>query len=115
MWCYVKPKICSVCGGEKFHYFASKAEAKRFAELELAQKLGQITGLETQMNFPLYVNDQLICTYRADFVYNENGAQVVEDVKANAPGDQALTKVFEIKRKMVKALYDIDIRITKRG
>ena len=119
LWCYVKPKICSVCGGEKFHYFASKAEATRFAELDLAQTLGQITELETQVNFPCYVvgdsgEEYLVTTYRADFVYIENGKKVVEDVKANS-SDYGITKVFEIKRKLVKALYNIDIRITKRG
>lgn len=144
-WCERnKPKICTTCGHDQFWYFASHAEATRFMELKLLERAGQITDLETQVNYPCYVNDEagipyLITTYRADFVYFDNvkNAKIVEDVKAklkdedtpydlrkvgykpkkrkkSAKEDKTKTAVFEIKRKLVKALYNIDILIIRR-
>jgi len=50
-----------------------------------------------------------ICRYVADFGYIENGAVVIEDVKSK------ITKglpVYRLKKKLMKALYGIDIRET---
>lgn len=114
-WCEnKKPTYCTTCGGTEFFYFASKAEAKRYAELLLMEKGGVIQNLEPQLSFPLVVNDLKICEYRADFVYDEQGRTIIEDVKAKGGGDKAVTKLFEVKRKLVKALYDIDITIVRR-
>ena len=131
IWCQTaKPKVCTSCGGDAFWYFASKAEAKRFEELRLLERYGKIKDLRTQMNFPCYVNDVLVTTYRADFVYIQDGVEIVEDVKP-ATRDQVKvdkrgkvqtvsrdklgkTDLFEIKRKLVKAVYDVEIQIVRR-
>lgn len=44
------------------------------------------------------------CSYVADFVYNENGEQVVEDTKG------IRTEAYKIKRKMMRWLYGIEIK-----
>lgn len=108
----VKPADCSHCGFNKFHYFASRFEAKRFAELCVLEKAGLISGLETQVSYELRVgfDDVLICTYIADFVYDEpnTGALVVEDTKGHKA---AVTDVFKLKAKLMKAIHGIEIKM----
>lgn len=87
--------------------FDSKKEYSRYHELLLLQRNGLITDLKRQIKFPLIVNDKLICNYIADFVYCENGKQIVEDVKSE------YTKHllhYRIKNKLLSALYGIDIK-----
>jgi hypothetical protein len=87
--------------------FASKREAGRYQELRLLERAKAIQGLQLQVRYPLKINDQLICTYIADFTYLENGCQlIVEDSKGH------LTREYKIKKKMMKALYQIEIRET---
>lgn len=89
--------------------FDSKREERRFRELLLLQKAGKIEALKTQYEFPLTVNSVPICSYVADFFYvehTENGRDV--DVIEDAKGYR--TREYRIKKKLVKALYGIDIR-----
>ena len=89
--------------------FDSKKEFQRFQELvmlEKSGKSGEINGLETQVGFPLRVNDVLIGNYIADFVYYENGEKVVEDCKG------VKTPIYRIKCKLMKAIYGIEIKET---
>lgn len=89
--------------GIKFH---SKLEARRYLELRLLQRAGEISKLQLQVRCPLKVNDQLICTYIADFVYRDrNNGVHVEDAKG------VLTDVFRIKAKLFKAIYNREIEI----
>lgn len=84
--------------------FHSKKEARRYSDLKLLERGKAIKDLKLQVRFPLKVNDILICTYVADFVYNENGQQVVEDVKGTR------TREYVFKQKLMRALYQIEIR-----
>lgn len=86
--------------------FASKREAKRYQELRLLERAGQIEQLELQPRYPIAINDVKICTYVGDFQYRERGAFVLEDVKGMK------TPAYNIKKKLVKAIYQIDIRET---
>lgn len=83
--------------------FDSLAEAKRYGELILLVRNGDITNLEVHPFFPLVVNDKKIGKYIADFSYLENGKQKVEDVKG------VKTAVYQLKKKLVKAIYGLDI------
>jgi len=85
------------------HVFHSKIEAARYLELQLLERSGTITGLQLQPRFKLVVNDQPIATYVADFQYQENGKLIVEDVKG------VITPAYRLKKKLMKALYGIDI------
>ncbi len=78
--------------------FASKHEAKRYRELKLLERAGQIRGLELQPRFPLVVNGKKICTYVADFVFHEDNRRIVEDAKGFR------TRDYIIKRKLLLAL-----------
>lgn len=87
--------------------FASKAEARRFAELKLMVKAGEIRDLELQPKYPLIVNGQTVASYTADFRYrhNRDGFRdwVVEDTKG------VKTQVYRIKKKWMAAQYAITI------
>ncbi len=87
--------------------FASKAEARRYAELTMLVKAGEITDLEIQPKFPLLVGQRpkkQIGEYRADFQYVRDGEfLVVEDVKGFK------TALYRWKKKHVEAQYGITI------
>lgn len=82
--------------------FASKREAKRYAELKLLEKAKQIRGLELQPKFPCIVDGKKVCTYIADFGYWEGEGHTVEDVKSPA---SARNPTYRLKKKLVEALY----------
>ncbi len=86
--------------------FASKKEAKRYGELKLLQQAGKISDLVCQVRFPLTVNEQLVCTYVADFTYFEDGHLIVEDAKGKRTGE------YKLKAKLMKACRGIVIRET---
>ncbi|MFA6270765.1 MAG: DUF1064 domain-containing protein [Candidatus Paceibacterota bacterium] len=88
--------------------FASKGEAARARELELRQQAGEISNLEYQVRYPLKVNGQLVGHYVADFVYQEDGQKIVEDFKGRK------TPIYNRSKKMMKAIYGIEIRETSR-
>lgn len=95
--------------------FDSKKEADRYKELKLLEKAGQITDLATQVSFcliPKQVDDngkvvERACTYKADFVYTENGKRIVEDVKGYKKSNAY--QLFAIKRKLMLLNYGIRI------
>jgi len=89
--------------------FDSKAEYKRFVELELLQKAGKISNLQMQKDFELQPSFQdnqgekrRSIKYIADFVYKENGAIIVEDLKSKIT---AKDSTYIIKKKMLLWLF----------
>jgi hypothetical protein len=83
--------------------FDSKKEARRYVQLKLLVRAGAISELKLQPRFDLIINDCKCGFYKADFDYIENGKRVVEDVKGMK------TPVYNLKKKLVKAIYGIDI------
>ncbi len=86
--------------------FDSKAEARRYNELKLFVRAGDLSNLELQPKFPLIVNGALVCTYVADFSYEQRGYRIIEDVKSTA----TKTPQYRIKIKLLKALTGIEVR-----
>lgn len=82
--------------------FDSKKEANRYCELKLLEKAGKIKDLQLQVPFLLIAKqkDERAVTYKADFMYTENGQAIVEDVKGMK------TKEYIIKRKLFKQIYN---------
>lgn len=96
------------------YVFDSIAESKRYKELALLEKAGQIKGLKLQPKFLLQEGFKKNGkTYRkieyiADFMYIENGKVIIEDVKGME------TDVFKLKRKMFEYKYpEFELRIVK--
>lgn len=95
--------------------FDSAKEARRWCELKTFLRAGQITDLERQVPFELlpaqrdHETGKVIergVIYKADFVYQENGRRVVEDVKSEA----TRTPEYIIKRKLMLKVHGIRIR-----
>lgn len=92
--------------------FASKAEAKRYTDLKLLEKVGAIHALEVQPVFPIEVMNlsngevTLVGVYKADFRYRSSTSAitVIEDVKGMR------TVIYRLKKRLVEALYGIQIQ-----
>lgn len=87
--------------------FASKAEARRGAELELLERVKEITGLQRQVKFVVTLGSEKV-RYIADFVYFEGTKMVAEDVKGFE------TEEWKVKWAVMKgSLPDIEWRVVK--
>lgn len=91
--------------------FDSRKEAQRYAELKLLERSGAIHNLRRQVRYeliPAQKKDgktiERACHYIADFVYEENGKTVVEDVKGFR------TKEYVLKRKLMLQVHGIEVR-----
>lgn len=94
--------------------FDSLKEARRYNELKLMVKAGEIKNLQLQPRFelqpPFRINGKAIrkIEYIADFSYMQNDKLIVEDVKSKFT---AKDKVFNLKKKLLLYRYpDIDFR-----
>ena len=86
--------------------FDSKHEAGQYIILKTRLDAGEITDLHCQVQYACDVNGQHVCNYFADFTYLENGELVVVDAKSEATRKD---KTYRIKKKLVEALYKIEI------
>lgn len=106
--------------------FDSIREGKRYKELKLLERAGIITGLQRQVKYVLIPAQREFCneiytkgknkgcfkpgklleresSYRADFVYIQDGKIVVEDVKG------LRTEAYILKRKLMLKEHGIRI------
>lgn len=94
--------------------FDSKREAQHYQDLKYRQMAGEISNLRLQVSYPLYCpclidgvsNGQhaQIAEYRADFVYTENGEDVVVDAKGQR------LPLYRLKAKWMNLQYGIVIK-----
>ena len=92
--------------------FDSVKEYRRYCELRLLERAGEVAELRRQVKFELLpsqrVDGKVVerpVTYIADFIYTgKDGRQVVEDTKG------VRTKEYIIKRKLMLYRYGIRIR-----
>ena len=92
--------------------FDSRKEGERWLVLRSLQKQGKIRDLRRQVKFeltPAFPKAGLrAMAYIADFVYNQDGKTVVEDVKGYRKG--AAYELFKAKKKMLYWRYGILIK-----
>ena len=133
------PEMPEGCKASKYHnektisggiHFDSKKEARRYEELMLMLRAGQVRDLKLQETFTLqdaYTSPAGLrvrpIKYVADFTYyekrfiqcggydstdrsSEEWFFVVEDVKSKA----TKTKIYEIKKKLLRDKFGIEIR-----
>lgn len=98
--------------------FDSEKEKFRYINLINKQEKGIISNLCRQVRFDLKT-----CTYIADFTYyDRDGNYIVEDVKGGDdisqsknkkfnPNKTTITKEFLIKKRLMKKIYNIDVKI----
>lgn len=89
--------------------FDSRRESEVYADLLIRHRAGEITDLVRQRQFNIVVNGELIGRYTADFSFNDLLAQRerIWDVKG------VLTREFKRTKKLIKALYNVDIEVIK--
>jgi hypothetical protein len=93
--------------------FDSAKESRRYSELLALQRAGKISNLELQVPFilapPVVMNGRKkpALRYMADFVYDEGGKQVVEDVKSAATRK---LPVFRVKAHLMLSVHGIEIK-----
>lgn len=88
--------------------FASKKEMKRYAELQLLQRAGEVSDLELQPEFRVSIKDQHYCTYTADFAYTEKGERIVEELKSTGTAKDAS---YRLRKKAAELFYGIKIKV----
>jgi hypothetical protein len=103
----------TVVDGETFD---SRKEARRYAELKLLERAGEVRNIQRQVPFVL-IPAQLDergrvienpARYIADFVYNDRaGRLIVEDVKGYKQG--TAYAVFVLKRKLMLKVHGIRV------
>ena len=86
--------------------FASKREMNRYLVLKLREKQGEISRLELQPKFPVFINGVLVCTYTGDFQFFENGEIVIEDVKSSGT---AKDEAYRVRKRCAESYYGISI------
>lgn len=91
--------------------FDSIKECQRYCELKLLQRAGAISDLKMQVPFELIPAQRIdgkvverAVNYIADFVYQRDGKEVVEDTKGFK------TKDYILKRKLMLWVHGIRIR-----
>lgn len=86
--------------------FASRKEADRALQLGILQKLGEISGLETQVKFELIPKQGKLRAvhYICDFRYRDRAGNVItEDVKGQR------TREYILKKKLLLFRHGIEI------
>ncbi len=93
--------------------FDSAGESRRWAELQLLERAGQIRNLERQKRIPLVVEGVKICDVVIDAIYFEGQRRVAEDYKSEYTRK---LPVWRLKKKLLAALYPaIEIREHVKG
>lgn len=88
--------------------FDSRREFAYYLDFKKLQAAGEITHLEVHPTFVCGVNGMKVCTYEADFAFKDKGRKRVIDVKSPAT---ARLPVFRLKKKLVRALYGVDVEV----
>lgn len=101
-----KYRNVKVTGADGLTHDSGK-EYRRFCELQLRERAGEISQLRRQPVFDLIVSGVLVCRYVGDASYIENGKQVVEDTKSVATRKN---RAYRIKAKLFRAIFGYDIR-----
>jgi len=98
--------------------FDSRREARRYGELKMLERAGDIRNLELQPEYPIRINGEVVralptkagakgkpLKVKLDFAYFEGNRRVVEDTKG------VDTPVSRLKRALVQHIYGVEVRI----
>ena len=94
--------------------FDSKTEMVRYKELVILARAGVIRHLEMQPEFKVFINQQLYCTYTADFRYYDEDRRkwIIEDVKSNGTIKET---AFKLRKKAAELYHGVEITIILNG
>lgn len=85
----------------------SKAEARRWENLLLMQRAGEISELQAHPAWNIEINGYHVTRYTADASYIDHGILVVEDVKSKPTRKKV---DYIIRKKLMYALFKIEIK-----
>jgi len=89
--------------------FASLAEGRRYGELKLRERIGEIFDLRCQPAFDCVVNGVHVLRYTVDFAYRDaTGREVYEEVKSGRSGRE---RDWKLRRALVQALHGVSIEV----
>ena len=93
--------------------FDSKWESEWYGQLKAMERGGVVTDLELQVPYNIIINDIKICKYIADFKYKQEDIHgKIEEIVEDAKGFE--TPEFKLKKKLMKAVFNIDIYLSKK-
>ena len=87
--------------------FDSQKEARRYGELKLLEKAGEIVDLKTHPSFPIVIDGKNICVVELDFSYSLRHQYSLVEVYEDVKGFD--TPMSKLKRKMVEAAYGFKV------
>ena len=87
--------------------FDSKKERDHYIKLKYRERAGEISNLECQKVLRLEVNGKLVCKFKPDFYFIENGKEVYHDAKGYKGGDR--WAIYRIKVKLLEALTGLKV------
>ena len=94
-------------------WFDSAKEASYYLDLKFLLQIGRIKNLQRQVKYQLLpsqkgeIRNERPVYYIADFVYEEDGKTVVDDVKSDITRKEP---AYIIKRKLMKWVHNIEVR-----
>jgi hypothetical protein len=90
--------------------YASTKEANTAMQLDMLKKSQIVEEWTPQVRFDLVVNDILVGVYVLDFLVVFSGGRIEHwDCKGNPDKSAVPYKLFDIKRKLMKAIYGIEV------
>ena len=112
-----KPKYGNLKAEEDGHKFDSQKEYKRYKQLRMLERTGQIKDLQHHVkfeiapavHFPSKKSPSLPRYYEADFVYTitKTGQRIVEDVKSTTT---AKNQLYLLKKHLMMDKHGIEIQ-----
>lgn len=91
--------------------FPSRKEARRYMDLKLMEKGGEIWDLRIHPRWDFVVNGVFVGSYTADFAYKarQSFAETVEDVKS---AGTRRARDWALRRNLMRACHGIEVRET---
>ena len=88
----------------------SLIEGRKYSELLLCEKQGEISSLELHPRYPIIIDDKKICTVVLDFEFYDNVTKSTRfiDVKG------VYTSESKLRHKLLSAVNGIDVEIWKK-
>lgn len=90
--------------------FDSKWEAQHWQQLQLRAAAGEIRNLQRQQRIPIVINGLKVCTFIADFTYEERTLGEWRRVVADCKSEPTRTeRSYRLKKKLLHAVNGIDV------
>ena len=96
----LKHKFRAIPKKKKKNKFASRKEARRYRELRLLEKSGELLFFLRQVPFHLPANVKYVCDF---LCFWQDDTVTIEDVKG------IKTPLYVLKKKQVEAIYPVKI------